>query len=350
MPESTIRANLYDGRTSAATSARLNIVRSEGDPYLSIKTGDSEVLVALSEVSISDRVGAIPRSLHLFGGRSLQVLDNAEFDQLLHDLGSAGDESIIRKLEKRWRYAAAAVLVLAVGSAAFIRYGAPMLAERAMRFIPPAMDSAIGADSLTLLDRIAFKPSTLKNERQTQLQQLFAEVSRGAAADSDHYRLELRGGGAVKANALALPSGIVVLTDELEHLAINDNELRGVLAHEVGHLANRHAMRQLVQSSAAALLLGGIFGDVTGVSALVTAVPTVLVNSAYSRDFEREADKYAFRWMAQHHVAPGELGNLLTRLTQAEGEDRSGYLAGHPSLRERVKAAEAGQSGAQTPP
>ncbi len=143
-----------------------------------------------------------------------------------------------------------------------------------------------------------------------------------------------------------LPSGIVVFTDELEHLAANDNELQGVLAHEVGHLVNRHAMRRLLQSSSAALLLGGIFGDVTGVSTLVTAVPTVLVDSAYSRDFEREADAFAFRWMAQHNVAPVELGNLLTRVTNTYGEDRGGYLASHPSLRERVSAAEASNSAA----
>jgi Zn-dependent protease with chaperone function len=78
----------------------------------------------------------------------------------------------------------------------------------------------------------------------------------------------------------------------------------------------------------------------------VTAVPTVLVDSAYSRDFEREADDFAFRWMAQHNIAPVELGNLLTRVTNTYGEDRGGYLANHPSLRERVNAAEAGKSAA----
>ena len=173
-----------------------------------------------------------------------------------------------------------------------------------------------------------------------------------SSPESKHFRLELRGGGPIKANALALPSGIVVLTDELEQLAANDDELRGVFAHEVGHLVNRHAMRRLLQSSSAALLLGGIFGDVSGVSTLVTAVPTVLVDSAYSREFEREADEFAFRWMAQHHVAPVELGNLLTRVTNTYGEDRGGYLASHPSLRERVGAAEASKSAArnsQTP-
>jgi Zn-dependent protease with chaperone function len=341
MTEFLIRASFYDGRTSAARLAQLKFIRADGNAYLAIRTEEAEELIALSEVTIGDRVGNIPRLLHLSDGRSLEVLDNSEFDQALDGFGSLGAESVIRRLEKRWRYAAVAVLVIAVGTVGFVRYGAPMLAERALSFIPPAMDSAIGADSLAILDRSIFEPSTLKSDRQVQLKKLFAEVSAGASAESGHFRLELRGGGSIKANALALPSGIVVLTDELEHLALNDNELRGVFAHEVGHLVNRHAMRRLVQSSAAALVLGGIFGDVTGVSTLVTAVPTVLVNSAYSRDFEREADEFAFRWMSEHNVGPAELGNLLTRLTKAGGEGRGGYLASHPSLQERVKAAEA---------
>jgi Zn-dependent protease with chaperone function len=344
MAGSALRATLYDGRTSAARAVQLKFIEADGNPYLAILMEDGEALVAFSDVTIGDRVGNTPRWVHLSDGRSLEVLDNIEFDRALHDFGFIDVESGIRKLEKRWRYAAAAVLLIAVGTVGFIRYGAPMLAERALRFIPPAMDSAIGADSLAVLDRSIFKPSTLKGDRQVQLKKLFAEVSAGASAESDRFRLELRGGGSIKANALALPSGIVVLTDELELLAINDNELRGVFAHEVGHLVNRHAMRRLVQSSATALLLGGIFGDVTGVSALVTAVPTVLVDSAYSRAFEREADVFAFRWMSQHNVASAELGNLLTRLTTTCGEDRSGYLASHPSLQERVTAAEASEA------
>ena len=268
-------------------------------------------------------------------------MDNSEFDQALQEVGPLSREAVIRKFEKHWRYAAAAVFVIIAGTVGFLRYGAPLLAERALRIHSAAVDSAIGADSLAVLDKTLFKPSTLATERQAKLRQLFAEVSAGASPESGHYRLELRGGGPIKANALALPSGIVVLTDELEHLAVNDDELKGVFAHEVGHLVNRHAIRRLLQSSSAALLLGGIFGDVSGVSTLVIAVPTVLVDSAYSREFEREADEFAFRWMSQHNVDPVELGKLLTRVTNTYGEDRGGYLASHPSLRERVKAAEA---------
>jgi len=97
-------------------------------------------------------------------------------------------------------------------------------------------------------------------------------------------------------------------------------------------------MRMLVQDSASALLVIGVFGDVSGVSSLAAAAPTVLVDAAYSRNFEREADTFAFRWMGQHDVDPGELGDLLERLEKQHGGQQDGYLASHPELRERVRA------------
>jgi Zn-dependent protease with chaperone function len=338
MTEPVIRAQLYDGKTSGARAVRLGIAWSDGTKYLAIRAGATDTIVPMAAVIVGDRVGDTHRLLQLTDGGSLEVLDNGAFDRALQDADSRTVAALIRRLESHWRYAALAVVVILLCTMGFLRYGAPALAGRALTFIPASVDTVIGVDGLRILDRSIFTPSKLTSARQAQLQGVFGEVTVGASPDSSRYRLELRGGGSIKANALALPSGIVVLTDELEHLAINDDELRGVLAHEVGHLVKRHAMRLLIQSSSSALLLAGIFGDVTGVSTLVTAVPTVLVNAAYSRDLEREADEFAFRWMSRHNVAPEQLGNLLARLVDAHGGEQIGYLASHPSLRERVQA------------
>ena len=57
--------------------------------------------------------------------------------------------------------------------------------------------------------------------------------------------------------------GTVLVTDELVELAKNDDEIISVLAHEIGHLQRRHALRMALESSAIAVLASAYLGDVT---------------------------------------------------------------------------------------
>jgi Zn-dependent protease with chaperone function len=306
--------------------------------HLGVRAAGIDRSLPFADLVIGERVGETHRLLELPDGGSIEVLDNAAFDAAFEAAGLSTREAPIRRLESRWRYAALAVLATLIASVLFVRDGIPALAVRAVRLIPPRVDTLIGADSLEVLDRGVFQPSKLSPARQQQLRGVFAEVAHGASPDSSRYRLELRAGGQLRANAFALPSGIVVLTDELEALAHNDDELRGVFAHEVGHLVHRHAIRMLVQNSATALLAAGVFGDASGITSLAATAPTVLVNAGYSRDFEREADAFAFHWMTEQRIDPGHFADLLERLSREHGSDEPGFLASHPHIRERVQA------------
>src|SRR5690606_40050887 len=99
--------------------------------------------------------------------------------------------------------------------------------------------------------------------------------------------------------AFAMPGGTILLTDELVQLAEALQpqqpqqaltQILGVLAHEVGHVEHRHALRQFVQGTIVAAAVTWYLGDV---SSLLAAAPTALLNTRYTRNFEREADAYA---------------------------------------------------------
>jgi Zn-dependent protease with chaperone function len=336
---SPIRALFYDGRSSGAREITVSVSRWP-EAHLTIVGADFADDVPFKALQIEPRVGDAPRFLHVPEGASIEIIDNAAFDSALQAAAVRAPEELAGGLERRWSYAIVALLATVLGAWSFITYGVPTLARRAITFVPLAVDAQVGAEGLELLDRTVLNPTRLAAARQQELRRLFtsviADVPSNYVPDRVRYRLELRAGGAIGPNALALPSGIVILTDELARQAKHDDELRAVFAHEVGHIVHRHSMQRLVQSSAVAILMMGLFGDVSGAASLVVGIPSVLLDAAYSRELEREADAYACAWMARHQVAPERLADLLKRVTAAEGGDGGHeYLSSHPAITKR---------------
>jgi predicted Zn-dependent protease len=158
-------------------------------------------------------------------------------------------------------------------------------------------------------------------------------------ADGHTFRLEFRRSGRIGPNAFALPSGIIVVTDELVMLAEHENEIVAVLAHEIGHVRHRHGLRTLLQNSAVALLIASVTGDLASVTALSAALPTLLVEAKYSRAFETEADRFALEYLREHRIPPAHFADMLSRLDVAIGRKREvhDYLASHPVTSERIR-------------
>jgi Zn-dependent protease with chaperone function len=175
-------------------------------------------------------------------------------------------------------------------------------------------------------------------------------------ATQPRYTLHFRDGGPVGANALALPDGTIVVTDQLLALAAHDEEIFAVLAHELGHINRRHSLRMLIQGSIVAFVVSWYIGDVSSVAA---GAPTLLLQARYSRDHEREADNYGADMLKANGISPRRLADMLTKLEaahlskveKAAEKERSppaadkprisDYLASHPATRERIDALNA---------
>lgn len=334
-----IRALLYDGRSATGTACKVALEGTGARLRLALRAAEFSQTFEFADLVLGERVGSTHRLLELPHGASLEIIDNPPFDAALAACGVRRGGDRVRVLEQRWHYAVLAAIATLIGSVLFLRFGLPPLAAHAVHLIPPRVDALIGQDTLKVLDRTTLGPTTLPLERQAQLRAVFGEVTQDYTGGAAPFTLVFRSGGRLGPNAVALPSGLVILTDQLVALSANDDELRGVFAHEVGHVVNRHAMRMLAQSSASAVLITAAFGDLSGAASLAAAAPSLLVDSAYSRDFEREADAFAFAWMSRHNVSPEHLGDLLARVAAKQGEDTGGYLASHPDIQERVAKA-----------
>ena len=94
-------------------------------------------------------------------------------------------------------------------------------------------------------------------------------------------------------------------------LAHSDQEILGVLAHEQGHLVERHSLQQGLSSLGMSVLYIAMTGDS---SDLLTSLPAAMIGANYSRKFEKEADLYALKLMDRKHIEVAHFANFLQRL------------------------------------
>ena len=85
-------------------------------------------------------------------------------------------------------------------------------------------------------------------------------------------------------NALALPDGSVVFSDELIELAENDEELIAIAYHELGHLEHRHLICRSLQDSAVLIGLFLLTGDLGG-AYFLTGITATMADLVHSVDF-----------------------------------------------------------------
>lgn len=321
----------FDGRTSQGHAVRVSV--EAGILHLRGETVD--VAVPVDRVRLEPRLGDLPRRLDLPGGASCQV--DADFELPGPADAPVRIERWVNELEIRWAPALVAAVVVVALLWGGITFGVPVLARIVAARLPPAVEQQMGAQALSALDRLALEPSALAESRRAALAARFQTLSAMAGGD---YVLEFRKSPAIGPNAFALPGGTIVLLDELVAAAQHDDEIAAVLAHEIGHLAGQHTLRQVLQTSASGVIVAAVVGDVLSLSSYAAALPAFLLEARYSRGFEREADGFGLALLDRAGIDRRHFVNFLTRLEQEHPSGVPGFLSTHPRAEERGRAAE----------
>jgi len=332
---------LYDGRSAVG---RRIVVEIEG-AKLAIVDDVSRAVVAQSDVRVDAPLPGVSRRLMLPGGAAIESEDRAAVEALWPTRDTLSRSALW--LESRWSAAIGAVLLTALLVWVIVVDVLPLAAEPVARSISPRIEQAIGAQALKSIDATFAKPSQLPAARRQAIEQKFAafvEDEPGLGEVDLQFR---RLGGP---NAFALPGGTIVVTDEMVNFVEDDDELLAVLAHELGHFRNQHAMRLVLQKSGIAVLIAAIAGDAAGMTFLAAAIPAAVLNSSYSREFELEADRYAYGHLSRHGRSPKTLARLFRRFAQEShtadtNDPLARYLGSHPGLDERIRLAEEAAAG-----
>jgi Zn-dependent protease with chaperone function len=300
-------------------------------------TGEDGLALAslhLKSVRATSRLGSMRRRLDFPDGSSFDTEDNDAVDTLLRGSG------ILHRLEKSWRMALASVAVAALATAGFVIYGVPASAGWLARHTPPSVAAYTTRQTLDTMDKFALNPSkTSRGVRQHYLG-LFAMVASHAPRGPSGYHLLFRDAPAIGPNAFALPDGSVVLTDQMIRLVKRDEEIEGVFAHEMSHVDRAHGLQRIYQASLVPATIAFITGDASQLGHFAAILPGILLQSAYSRAFEQQADDDAAALMRAMGKSPAPLADLLERLDKKlcgpAGGCGPNWLGSHPATEARA--------------
>ena len=324
----------YDGRSSARFEVR---VRADDD-QLHVHGPSLNVAVPRGAIRAEAPIAGAHRVLRLPGGGQLQTGDHAAIETLFPR--AQRFERLVHALERSWRYAAGALAVVIVFAWWAVVYGLPAAANSAAAAVPASLESRIGEQTLAVLDARMCRPSTVPAAAQEALRQRFGALIRGLDGRY-RYRLELRSCQGIGPNAFALPGGVIVLTDQLFALAQNYSQTEAVLAHEIGHVHMRHGLRTALQGAGLAALITALAGDAAAVSSLAVVLPTVLLQSSYSREFEDEADGFALARLKETGISSRAFAEILTRIEASRkdgrGDGAQDYFSTHPITAKRIE-------------
>ncbi len=331
----------FDGRTSARHDAVVALSPSG----LQIADRDGRLLAEWPYDEIEGL--AAPGNVLRLGRRGsallerLEILDPA-FAAAIDARASHVDRAGTRQRRQRasvigWSVAATVSLLL-VGY-----FGVPAIAGRLAPLVPAAIDRKLG-DAVDIQVRgildtrstgAAFECGKADAEKpgRAALDRLVRRLETAAALPSPLRSFVVR---RPEANAMALPGGQVYVFRGLIAKADNADEVAGVIAHEIGHVAHRDGTKAVLQAGGLSFLFGMLLGDFVGGGAVVVAARTVL-QSSYSREAEAAADVYGAELM---NKAGGNARALASMLAKIGGATEPGMkiLLDHPETKARIAA------------
>lgn len=362
-----INGSFYDGVTSKPFPCELE-VNIQGDVKIAV---GEQAAVEFHSLRISPRIGNTVRTIRFANGTRFETQHNDSVDSLIQAHGKNESPWLsMHQWESKTRMVVLATLITVVCLFGFIFYGIPEASKSIANKLPAYVSSSLAQDALKELDTYSLDKSDLIANRQQQLTELFSVY---LPNNSDfNYRVIFRKSKRFGANALALPDGTILFTDDLVNLSVNDDELVAVLLHEIGHIEYRHSLRNVVEATGLYAMYSWMTGDVEVSSVAVLAASGLLLKARYSRGHESEADDYSLSEMLANDINPHHFATMMRKLDDShkskwvkkseknevkKGEqetevkeseadeipDNSGlsrvldYLSSHPASEDRIK-------------
>jgi predicted Zn-dependent protease len=143
-------------------------------------------------------------------------------------------------------------------------------------------------------------------------------------------------------NAFSLPGGYLYVNRGLITTAENESELAGVIGHEIGHVVGKHSAKMLTRQYGISVLAQIALGEDPGmVKSLVAYIAATGALMKYSRDAEREADRFGVDETYRSNIDPMGMSSFFGKLQamyDRNPSDLEKFFSSHPPEKERIEA------------
>ena len=242
-------------------------------------------------------------------------------------------------------FARRALPVVAVVSVCFLTGCAAVRQTLGLGLVPVETEIKLGRQLAAEIEsQQRLLPERMVQEYVVDIARPLVRASRADRSDL-RYRITVLD-DPEQVNAFALPGGFIYVYSGLLLFARDEAEVAGVLAHEIGHVVGRHSANRLATQMGMSVLLSLALGqaqdELAETAAQLAGQGTL---AAFSREDERDADRYGVAYTVAAGYDPRDLVTFFTRLMQATGEGSrhtsyESLMSSHPATAERIRDVE----------
>lgn len=249
--------------------------------------------------------------------------------------------AIARRHHRRlsWDRILAVVALGLVAGAVFFVASLPRILRASVDALPRSIDRRVG----DIVVHTVARDAELANDPvlDDAVRALLARLEPHVPHDGFVYRTRVLASPDV--NAFALPGGQIVVCAGLLARAERPEAVAGVLAHEMAHVEQRHALRAMLANLGLAAALRYLAGNVDFLPAYAEDGALLAAIRAFGREEEVEADTVGVRTMIAAGLDPEGLADVFRSLGDVRGSEMPGMLAWmstHPGHAERIANVE----------
>lgn len=333
-----ISGKYYFSNSPKFTEASIELSKSE----IKIISLDGKVIFETSKDLVKDNYSILGASskLNFFNGSSFIPDDSS-----VRWNWNTNSSRFAEKLSKNFKFIVAIFVVIPLFVWLVTFQAMPRLSHNVAKEISDESKALISENLIGYLIKEDLQESNIDLSEKKSLEKYFYSSLDKLNISKDKYELLFYKSDTFGANALALPDGKIILTDQLySRLVDKPDAVLAILLHEVGHVEENHGLRQIIQSLGVGLIFVLITGDVQGLSETLVGSSFILIQQSFSRTMEIEADAFSINSLKTLGISTDEFVTAMEAIIIDSNQNDDWeeaiyfkYLSSHPGLEDRIE-------------